>query len=182
MDRKLIDYLPHILREYREFKGITDGQQWLFEQLWAAAEKALDDQFVDTATENGIARWEKILNITPKGSDTLEARRFRIKTRLNEQLPFTMTTLRQQLSTLCGEDGYTVDLAVGTYLLIVRIALASKSNFNDVADMLQRVVPANIVINLDLKYNTHEILSGFTHEQLAAYTHEQLRSEVLANA
>lgn len=178
----MIDYLPDVLKTYREFKGITDGQQWLFNGLWTETDKAFADQYVETATERGISNWEAILKITPKGTDTLEARRFRVKTRLNEQLPFTLKSLRQQLENLCGVDGATADMAVGTYLLIVRIALVSKSNFNDVEEMLKRVLPENIVFDLDLKYNTHEVLSGFTHAELARYTHEQIRSEVLNHA
>lgn len=182
MDRVLIDYLPPVIQAMREMKAITDGQQDGISTLWDCVDAALNDQFVDTATENGINRWEKILAITPKGTETLDSRRFRVKARLNEQLPFTIPVLNQQLETLCGEDGYSVVMERGTYILYVKVSLVAKSNLDDVGDLLRRIVPAEIVIDLTLKYNTHEILSRFTHTQLSAYTHEQLRSEVLPDA
>lgn len=163
-------------------KAISDGQQFALGQVWDAVDQALNDQFVDTASEYGLGRLEKILSIIPKGTDSLDARRFRVKTRINEQLPYTLPALKNQLATICGENGYSVTIGQGTYILTVRVELISKGNLDDVNTMLQRVVPAEIVIDLDLKYNSFEVLSGFTHAELSAYTHEQIRSEVLSHA
>lgn len=44
--------------------------------------------------------------------------------------------------------------------------------------MLDEVVPANLIIDFGLLYNTHEILGRFTHEQLSKYTHQKLREDV----
>ena len=86
MERKLTDYLPDTLRGYREFAAIADGQQWLYDGLWEAVDRALDDQFVPSAGEYGLSRWESILGIYAKGTDTAEERRTRILLRLSEQL------------------------------------------------------------------------------------------------
>ncbi len=179
MERKLIHYLPYIIREYAEFQGIMGAQQPEFEAVWDAVSNLLDNQFIITAGNLGLSRWEKILEISPKGTDTLDDRRFRILTRLNEELPYTMPKLKSILKTLCGENNYSVYLAEGSYLLEVKIGLAAKSNYNDVEDLLHRVSPQNLIISLSLLYNTHEELSQFTHAQLAVMTHEQLRNEVL---
>ena len=47
--------------------------------------------------------------------------------------------------------------------------------------MLNRVVPANMVIDLDLLYNQHSDFDGLTHEELSVYTHQQLRDEVISH-
>jgi hypothetical protein len=179
LDRNLIDYLPDVLKEVRELKLILQSEQVEVESLWDALEKALNDQFVLDSTENGVLRWEKILKITPKATDSLDARKFRILTRLNEQLPYTMAILKQQLNALCGSDGYSIKLYNDTYTLEVKVNLTAKSNFEDVSALLHRTVPANIVIDLKLLCNQHLTLAQFTHEQLHAYTHNQLRNEVL---
>lgn len=147
--------------------------------LWDCLNAALADQFVQTATNNGISRWESILQIIPKGTDSLSDRKFRILTRLNEQLPYSYRMLQQQLETLCGQDGYTAEINSGAYTLTIRVALTAKNNFNDVATMLWRVVPANMIIDLSLRYNQHSTLTPFNYAQLAAYTHNQLRNEVI---
>lgn len=179
MDRKLINYLPYVVRDYAEFQGITGAEQPEFETAWAAADDLLANQFIKTAGNLGLSRWEKILGITPKGTDTLDDRRFRILTRINEELPYTLPQLRNILETLCGPGNYSADVAEGTYHLIVKIGLAAKNNFTDVESLLNRVVPQNLIVTLLQLYNTHAELGRFTHAQLAAHTHDQLRNEVL---
>lgn len=181
MDREidLIRYLPEILQEVREFRSLAAAENPEIEKLWTCLEDALNDQFVGSATTYGIKRWESILKIMPKATDSPDERRFRILTRLNEQLPYSWRMLVHQLTTLCGSEGYSIELKNNEYTLIVKVALTAKANFDDVGDLLGRIVPANLVIDLSLKYNQHELIGGFTHEQLAAYTHQELREEVI---
>lgn len=179
MARKLIDYLPRVSKEVREFKTIADTEQPEIAAVWEALEAALDDQFVLDATENGVSRWEKILKIVPQATRTLDERKFLILVRLNEELPYTMTTLKQRLAGLCGEDGYSVELNNAAYTLTVEVALVAKNSMADVAALLQRAAPANLVINITLKYNRYSTLAEYTHLELAAYTHDYLRNEVL---
>ena len=180
MDRNLIDYLPPVPKEVREFQLIMEAEQPEISDLWDTHTDALNDQFIESSTENGVFRREQMLKISPKSTDTLDDRKFRLLTRENEQLPFTMRGLERQLATLCGDDGYNVELQGDIFNLIVKIALTAKSMFNDVVDLLDRIIPANLTIDLDLEYNQHITLSGFTHRQLSAFTHDQLRNEVLA--
>lgn len=146
MIRKIIDYYPDILKPYREIMGIADGDQWLFSRLWDAADQAFDDQFVTIAGEYGISRWEKILNIYPGAKESLEDRRFRILSRLNEKLPFTIRMLRSQLDELCGEGNAYAQLE--DYFLYVGIRDKSSSAISDIQEMLLRVVPVNLVISM----------------------------------
>lgn len=179
MERNLINYLPYVIREYVEYQGIMAGEQPEFERAWDSMDNLLDNQFISTAGNIGLSRWEKILKITPKGTDTLEDRRFRILTRINEELPYTISQLKNILKTLCGEGNYSIEMEEGTYQLVVKIGLAAKNNFNDAEALLNRVVPQNIVINLLQLYNTHSQLTPYTYSQLTIYTHSQLRNEVM---
>lgn len=178
MDRKLIDYLPPFIQEYKEIKAIMDAEQDICEKGWSDTENILADQFVQDATENGISRYEKILGITSKPTYTLEERRFDILTKMNEQLPYTMESVEKALTSLCGEDGYTVQLDPSEYKLHVKLDLSNENNFNAVCEMLDNIVPANIERNVIL-YNTNSILANHTHEELAAYTYDGLRKELL---
>ena len=179
-ERNLIEYLPEFLRDVEEYKAIlTLGEQPEMVALWEAEENALNDQFIVDATENGVSRWEKILGIIPKATDSLDVRKFSILTRINEQLPFTLTTLREQLESLCGKGEYEVNLNSKTYTLTVRVALTAESSFNDVKLLLKRIVPANLVVDLSLKYNQHSMFKSYTHEGLQNFTHERLRNEVM---
>lgn len=113
------------------------------------------------------------------GADASSGRRFRILTKATEQRPFTLRRLKELMTTLCGEDGFTVAMVGSTFTLTVRVMLKVKQNYDDVETLLNRIVPENLILDLSLMYNQHQTLAAFTHAQLAAYTHYFLRNEVL---
>mgnify|MGYP000007808045 FL=1 len=179
MRKKLNEYLPSILLKTYEFPLLCNTEQREFDRLNTAVDEVLDTQFVSTAGERGIARYEKIFGITPMDTDTLDERRFRVLAKINAQLPFSIRRLRQQLSTLCGEDGYKLEVNGGVYTLTVKVALTAKRNQQAVEELLADIVPANMVCTTSLLYNQHADLTRFTHAQLALLTHFEIREEVL---
>ena len=176
---KIIDLWPLIMQELREFQKIAEIEDSLFEQLKQEIESIVDDQFIQTATERGIARREKMLKISPFADDTLETRRFRVQGIWNDKLPYTYRVLLERLDSLCGPDGYVMELNVGEYSLNIKIELTRKRMFDEVVRITRQMVPANIVITVELRYNQHLTLANFTHGQLEQYTHYELRNEVI---
>ena len=178
-NRKLIEYLPEFLRNVKEYKVIlTDAVQPEVVELFQAIENAMNDQFVQSATESGVSRWEQMLKIVPKATLSLDDRKFTILTRINDRLPYTLSSLKQRLENLCGKDEYSVELDAKNFVLKVRVALTARNNYKDVEIMLEKIVPANMIIDCSLMYNQHEMFYSYTHEQLTAYTHDRLRNEV----
>ena len=125
MRKKLNEYLPSILLKTYEFPLLCDTEQREFDRLNTAVDEVLDAQFVSTVGEQGIARYEKIFKITPMDTDTLAERRFKVLAKINAQLPFSVRRLRQQLETLCGADGYKLELDGDRYTLTVKVALTA---------------------------------------------------------
>lgn len=180
LDRKLIDYLPPVLQQTREMQAVMEGEQPAVAGLWDAWKTVLDALFVRYANEQGLARWERMLGIRPRGTDSMEVRRVAVLARLNEQLPFTERTLRLMLDGVCGPGGYTLEIIYREYRVFVRVHLWEKRAMDEAAALLGRVVPANMVIDLGLRYNTHRMLRPRLHRMLRRTTHRALREEVLA--
>ena len=179
MRKKLQDYLPPILLKTYEFPLLCETEQPEIDRLHDAADAVLDAQFLSTAGEYAIPRYEKIFGVVPQDTDTLDERRFKVLTRINTQLPFSVRRLRQQLATLCGADGYKLEVNGAVYTLTVKVALTAKRNQQAVEELLADIVPANMVCTTSLLYNQHADLTRFTHAQLALLTHFEIREEVL---
>ena len=180
LDRKLIDYLPPVLQQTREMQAVMEGEQPAVAGLWDAWKTVLDALFVRYANEQGLARWERMLGIRPRGTDSMEVRRVAVLARLNEQLPFTERTLRLMLDGVCGPGGYTLEIIYREYRVFVRVHLWEKRAMDEAAALLGRVVPANMVIDLGLRYNTHRMLRPRMYRMLRGTKHRALREEVLA--
>lgn len=175
----LKEYLPDYLKDIEEIKALTTAQDPEFENILGLINNTSNDFSAFTLTENGIKRWESILGIEGKTADNLDARRFRIITHIIGKMPITKRSLYSQLQTLCGEDGFEMEINSGAYTLHVKVSVSAKSALEDVKDLIGRLVPANIVYSVTLLYNRHKVLGRKTHRQLAPYTHQQLRNEVI---
>lgn len=95
-----------------------------------------------------MAIWEKELRLYPKDTDTLEARKARIKAKWNLELPYTLPWLRNWLAGLCGPDGhavslkdYTLDIQLDYTILPEPGRLAA-----EILEMLLTIRPENLVI------------------------------------
>jgi hypothetical protein len=175
----LSSYWPTILRELREFREIAKAEEPELIALLDAVEKTLANLFIETADEDGIARFEKLLNLYPSTEDSLETRRFRVQTKWNDQLPYTEEELRHRLTSLCGEDGYKLNVSHNDYTVDVAVALTNKDALPLVRDLLERIVPCNMVATSRLLYNIYGWLTGSTYEFLSTLTYNGIRETPL---
>lgn len=160
LDREIINYIIPLLREFREFKDIHYAEQPEFETLHKNTEAILDECFLDTATEYGISKWEKILGLSPKATETLEERRFKVKAELLANLPYTQRRLLEILTELCGQGMFTMNLDCVGLTLRVELAFESKSNVNAVCEMLRKILPVNLFLDVMSMTSGNAMISG----------------------
>lgn len=180
-DRLLINYLPQYMQDYMEMNAIMQAEQPEIDALWSSVEKAFADQYIVDATEYGVMRWESMMNISPKATDTLDERKFRILARLNQELPYTLVRLREVLTALCGADGFFIDLQAARYHIEIRLAVGNHNNYGEVQKLLNKMIPANLTQYIRLMYNTNNTVGLYRHMDLAAFTHQSVRNEVLTD-
>lgn len=180
-NRQLIDYLPPFIQEYVEMKHIMSTEQPEIDDLWTACDDVLNEQFILYASEVGVKRWESLIGITPKDTDSLDERRFKILSKMNQELPYTMTKLQEALTALCGAGNFSVKLQPADYYIEIRLALTKSKEYQDALDLLDKMIPANLIPNVSIMFNTHEVLGEFRHMELSSFTHEQLRNETLGH-
>lgn len=90
--------------EVAELDRVSD---WEHSKLADEIDGLHNDIYILSATERGIAHWERILGITPQETETLEDRRARILWKRYHSNVLTESVLRARLNSICGEDGYT---------------------------------------------------------------------------
>lgn len=145
MKKELFSYLPPVLQNVLEFRYLTLAEQPELDRLLDIYEEVLDAQFVLTAGEKAIKRYEEIFSVSSSVTDTLEERRLRVLAKMLERLPYTIRRLREMLAALCGDNGYQIELNHGKYEIVIRLIEQSASVAESVRDMLIRVIPANLL-------------------------------------
>ena len=149
--------------------------------LYECIAEALDNGFIETAKEKGVARAEKIVGISPKATDTLEERKINLIAKYNEDLPYTIKKLHELLAVLCGEKGYHLEINNNEFKLTVKVELTSKKSKTSVEELLERVVPVNMILSVTLMYNQHKTVGKLKNKDLRKYTHDGVREEALIN-
>lgn len=172
-------YVPKFIVNYEEMNEIYSVENKELNKIEQTHWNVIDNKFFVTADENGITRFEKMLNIVPLANDTLETRRFRVMTKWTNILPYNYKYLVSKLVTLCGLNGFSIDLDCNNYSIIVKLELTAQNSMNDVKKLFDEVIPCNIVQTILQLYNTHEKLHKFTHSELSKFTHNGIRVMII---
>lgn len=171
---------PMHLSNMPEIQAIDKASDDQCLKIAQALEDTEDDLLITTATEKGISRREKILGITPLDTDSLEDRRVRVLAAWYDSYPYTWLDLVKRLDKLCGVDGgYTANLDYDKQKLTVRIGLTQKSQYKAVCDLLERIVPVWIILDVDLLYNKWSDYSAKKWSDESTLTWKQAKEEVI---
>ena len=145
----LVSYLPPFIAEYKETNITLEAENPEFVLVWKAADRVLYNEFIATADEYGISRFEKILNILPSRDDTLESRRIRVQARWFMNLPYTWRMLIQKLASMCA-NGFVA--TVREYQVKVQVIDLDIRFAKEIYGIVLLMLPANMLFSLWVKY------------------------------
>ena len=157
----LVSYLPTYLQNYnRETVAALQAENPEFRLVWNAADRVLKNEFIATADEYGISRFENILKILPSKEDTLESRRARVQSRWFAAIPYTMRALIAKLIGLCGEGNFSVTEHFLEYRLEIVTDLPMFGQVEELERMIDELLPCNMVVDIknDLACNVNGTL------------------------
>lgn len=146
--RSLIYQWIKPLRRVKEFKEIAKVEDIEFLRLYGMTDRALLNMFIEYADATGIARMEQIAGVYPDPNDPLETRRARLYMKWNDQKPYTAEELWGRLRSACGEGNVDLDIDYHNYTVDVETRVGGYGVFDDVLDMLEELLPANMELHL----------------------------------
>lgn len=173
-------YLPPLYNDVLEMTSLLTAEGVVMGTASTEAENTLKDQFIQTATNYGITLFEDVLGIVPNPStESWEYRRLRLLSRMSTNPPFTEEFLDQHLEQIIGAGNYTIAVYPATYTVSVRILIPARTFFAEAQLLMLDVVPANMIMDISIQYNSYADLAPYTYAQLAALTYYDMREEVL---
>lgn len=183
---RIVEYFPDIISKSEHMRNLANAEDLGLSLLKNNYDEIFKNLYVETATVDGIERYEQMLGILHKLDDSLEDRRVAILAKLNTRLPYTRRVLIQFFNNLVGADGYTLRIDYGRRMIFLKIELSRKNQVAAIARMLRQVLPANMMFDIKLKYNQVYMLKVFKPDELKTYTvgqikvDERLKREFLA--
>lgn len=100
---KVSDYVPkNLYKNNVEMNNIIDSEEIEFENnIKVHIENGFYDNFIKTATEKGIEKYEKLLDIKIDETMSLEDRRNQVILKLLATIPYTYRRLLEILDSYC---------------------------------------------------------------------------------
>lgn len=145
-DIDLVSYLPPFMAGFKEISAALEAENPEFVLVWKASEKILQNEFIETADEYGISRFEKILKIPPSAEDTLESRRARVRIRWSNAMPYTFNALISKLIVLCEGNNFTVIVRHRNYCVEIQTHLENFGKAEELDHIINEMIPCNMCI------------------------------------
>ena len=175
--RKLLDYYPPVIASIVDIQRLMAAYQVSIDALWDAVSFLQENQYIDTATDEGVSLWERELGIIPAATDTLNQRKARLRLKWVPSNNFTTKWLHGWLKDLCGTDvpwpeveGYTL-----------KVTLPWFASWWSIFSDLRTYKPANIILdpNVALPEESGNLYAGFAMQTEYEYEVEGETAEPL---
>lgn len=158
--------------DFRELYNINESQG---EDLSLSVRTVSGNTCISKSNDYILSIWEDIMGITNQSGASLDERRSIILSKLIKN-SFSLDVLRSKLDALCG-GRYELSMDSSFTTLTVRIASVSLFLLNAIIDMLESLIPLNVMLDIQVIYNSYGKLSLYKHSELSSYTHQELREE-----
>lgn len=142
----LIDYLPPFLQGYREMQAIMTAENPEFQAVSDEGQVVLDNTFILHCNEDGISKFEKVLEIYPLPNDTLESRQSRVLSKWNDVIPYTMKSFLSKLASLQGNNNIQITIYNDQYKIKVVTHLERQGQQDALAYLFKTIIPCNLVV------------------------------------
>ena len=174
-------YLPTVVKSLQEFQKLGEIEAPVLEEAAEAKEKLVQNQWILTAERSGLLRFAKMIPLQNAENMETEVLRQEILYRWNCHSPYTQFHLLDWLDGCCGKDGYWVFLYPEEYRLRLFLELREKEKKTFLEKHLRKIIPANLILQVDLNRNTYGKLNKLTYGQMRdfGWTYRQIAIEDL---
>ena len=145
---RLKKYLPEFVSSIKEFQELDRTISIEVDELREKLLQLQENQFIETANEEGLRRHEQMLNIAPVND--IEIRRFNLLNKYNSTIPFTIGWLTNFLNTTIGRGEFFIDLDYSTYTLTISVVKNKEHLIESLKGDLRKRIPANLVLTINV--------------------------------
>ncbi len=143
---RLKKYLPEFISNTEEFQQLDATVSVEINKLRDKLLQLQDNQFIESADDEGLSRYEKMLSI-PYSKD-VATRRFNILNKYNSTIPFTMMWLTNTLNTTLGKGNFLLDMNCNNYALTISVASSKEHLISSLYKDLRKKIPCNLILNI----------------------------------
>lgn len=172
----LATFLPPVTRDSKDVQELMRIEDTELQALWEAMCDIFYNQFISTMTAYGLQQWEKIFDVIPKATDTLQDRRTRILQLLMGTRPYTVLSFQAILDNIYGPGNVTIHVDNDKYEFWMELTADMMSKNMSIREFAETIVPKNLLILISNTQNAtlRQYTGGYVRQQgvvaIAGYT------------
>lgn len=156
----LMRQLPHWFKPIIEYIAIMRAYSVVLADCENTANGIQDNFFIQTADSDTLAVWERLLGISAKPTDTIEFRRERILSKLDQTVPFTYWHLKERLTELYGDE-YALTINPSECTLDILVTSGRYGALDLLHDLIYNVIPAHLDVTSNQNVETYVVSSQY---------------------
>lgn len=162
---KINELIPNMYDKNIEMQAImkTEGIE-IDDTIKLQIRTSFENNFIKTANEEGITRFERIFNIdADPETETLDFRRERLWNRFQTYPKYTEKYLQGKLDSIIGKNGWRYDINYDAYTLDIWILNPGKTWLNELTLLLKSIMPCNILWTIHIYHITWQAVKDNTN-------------------
>ncbi len=145
-DVRVERYFPDVLAPAKEFRDIAAAEDPEYALIYDAAWKWFANTFIFYTDEDGLERWEDMLNIFPEKDATIEDRRVALYLALNGTLPYTEKAFKNLCDNLYYDNAVLPVVSPNQYTLVINVDSGMMTHLGALFRYARLIVPANLTV------------------------------------
>lgn len=145
-DINIIKFLPPFLQEYLQYQLLMKTEDIEFENIFKCLGNIEQNQFILSSNDEGLKRFEKMLNIYSQPNESIENRRMKVFSKWNEQEVYTFDFLKSKLDVICGKENYEIIDDFKNYRLEIHTHLSDIGEVAELERVIDFIIPCNLVV------------------------------------
>ena len=153
---------PSLIKGIPDIEQIYEINETQGERLDTDLEQLDADMFFDTMSEETTEHWEDFLDLAPAADDNLTTRRFRVKTKATERLPYSVRVFRKRLNDLFGAGNYELTFSDELDHIHLKFGLEYAKAIQDAIELIETITPLNMTYEVEAS-SERTVKSGVYH-------------------
>lgn len=146
-------YVPDYLKEAQSYKVILEAEGPELDAIETNLADVLKQFYVETATEEGLSRWEEFVGLSSYAGKPLDQRRSRIISKLRGMGTVTINLIKNVAESY---DGGTVEVTEQPELYQITITFVDTRgvppNIEDLKEAIEEIIPAHLGVVYQYRY------------------------------
>lgn len=147
-------YWPEFLQDNDKFNELDKAESPELEEVWQSFNDVDGNQFLETANEEGIARYEKMVGIISKASESLEMRRARLLNKFSTYTPYNRAWLKNRLDSVLGKG--THEHHIEDDMLTLKTSTDEIDSIKSLRKELRKDIPCTMDMSIGLVRTSHQ--------------------------